>query len=320
MTPEEIQQLIEILRAETQKGGNTKERVANILTKLNEKPSGGADLTLEQARENGNILAGDVILDSSNQNIKIKSLNDRSSISIDDTETLQLNYTESEINNNVGLGENYFSVSSNNNNFTGILGSEEFDKQGDRKAFAQMSDVFDNAGGSIPTGTERQVLGWSSTGTAEPVRLGWKQLSDLPSPPIFSNGVLTGTAFQPDGTALFAFTKLAIDSPEASTIPFYQSGGKLLTEAGTSGKEAINFSQLPVNIYGNFNPPTLAQLTGIKRGDYYIQTSNGTSSGSEIQRARFNGNQLEEWLVTSAVFTALTQAQKDAVKYFNVTP
>lgn len=73
MTPEEIeikiqevQQLIEQVRAETQKGGNTKERVANLLTQineiiaeLNERPSGGdvvTDSTLKGTGITGNAL------------------------------------------------------------------------------------------------------------------------------------------------------------------------------------------------------------------------------------------------------------------------
>lgn len=161
MTPEEIeiliqeaQSLIEQIRAETQKGGNTKERVANTLTKLN------------------NVLT---------------ELNERPS-----------------------------------------------------------------GGGDIPVGTERQVLGYNSTGTPLAVTLGWKQLSDLPSPPPFSNGVLTGTAFQPDGSALFAFTKLAISSAESNTIPFYQTGGKLLVEDGASGKESVNYVQLTAGLANRY--------------------------------------------------------------------
>lgn len=72
--------------------------------------------------------------------------------------------------------------------------------------------------------------------------------------------------------------------------------------------------------YGLQNPPTLAELTGIKRGDYYVQTSNGLSTGTEIQRALFNGVQLTEWTVTAAVWNALNAEQKNAIKIMNVMP
>lgn len=49
MTQSEIQQLIEVVRAETQKGGNTKERIANLLTELNDAKMqrDGSNLTPE---------------------------------------------------------------------------------------------------------------------------------------------------------------------------------------------------------------------------------------------------------------------------------
>ncbi|WP_027381878.1 hypothetical protein [Epilithonimonas caeni] len=73
--------------------------------------------------------------------------------------------------------------------------------------------------------------------------------------------------------------------------------------------------------YGSQNPPTLAQLTtlGIQRGEYYVQTSDGTSSGTEIQRTSFNGIQLTEWTVTTAVYNAMSTDQKNAIKNLNIT-
>ena len=75
-------------------------------------------------------------------------------------------------------------------------------------------------------------------------------------------------------------------------------------------------------VYGSQNPPTLVQLNtlGIKTGNYYVQTSNGTSTGTEIQRALFNGVQLTEWTVATIVWSGLTADQKIAVKTFNLTP
>ncbi|WP_379966962.1 hypothetical protein [Epilithonimonas sp. UC225_85] len=74
--------------------------------------------------------------------------------------------------------------------------------------------------------------------------------------------------------------------------------------------------------YGTQNPPNLTELTNlaIKRGDYYVQTSNGSSTGTEVQRALFNGVQLTEWTVTTAVWNGLSAEQKNAVKIINVMP
>ncbi|HSE99901.1 MAG TPA: SGNH/GDSL hydrolase family protein [Nitrososphaeraceae archaeon] len=105
--------------------------------------------------------------------------------------------------------------------------------------------------GEIPiTGTERQVAGFDTDGNVQAVTLGWKQFSDLPSPPTFSNGVLTGTAFQPDGSALHEYVELAIDSPDSiavpNAIPIYQAGtigtggGTLPVQDPVEDLDAIN--------------------------------------------------------------------------------
>lgn len=77
-------------------------------------------------------------------------------------------------------------------------------------------------------------------------------------------------------------------------------------------------------VYGIENPPTLAYLNqpdkSIKNGNYYVHTSNGSATGTEIQRSLFNGVQLTEWVVTSAVFNSLSLDQKKAVKTLNITP
>lgn len=76
-------------------------------------------------------------------------------------------------------------------------------------------------------------------------------------------------------------------------------------------------------VYGDKNPPVLAYLNqqdkAIKAGNYYVQTSNGLATGTEVQRALFNGVQLTEWTVTTAVWNTLTPEQKNAVKTFNIT-
>lgn len=104
------------------------------------------------------------------------------------------------------------------------------------------------------TGTDRQVLGYVD-GEQEAVTLGWKQFSDLPTPPPFSNGVLTGTAFNSDGSAFFAFVELALGEGGTSmvkpnSIPFYNpgqigtGGGTLAVADGIEDNEAVNVSQL----------------------------------------------------------------------------
>jgi len=125
----------------------------------------------------------------------------------------------------------------------------------------------------LPTGTERQVVGFDESGNAEVVTIGWKQLSDLPSPPTFSNGIYTGTAFQPDGSALFAFLELGIDSPDSvarpDNIPIYQAGtigtggGTLPVQDPIEDLDAVNKRYLQsvatpsINIVptGNFTVP-----------------------------------------------------------------
>lgn len=98
----------------------------------------------------------------------------------------------------------------------------------------------------IPSGTDRQVMGYIN-GTPTSVTLGWKQYSDLPTAPSFANGVLAGTAFQADGSAIFAFVELnALPNAEAkaTTIPMYGTGGVLKVANGIANTDAVNKSQL----------------------------------------------------------------------------
>ena len=96
-------------------------------------------------------------------------------------------------------------------------------------------------------GTDRQVEGFVG-GLRTPVTLGWKQLSDMPSVPSFSNGVLIGTAFQPSGDALFAFGELDSSTSGADRVPFYGAGGRLKVGNAVSNDEAISKAQFDAKI------------------------------------------------------------------------
>lgn len=113
----------------------------------------------------------------------------------------------------------------------------------------QGSSVFlkpssGGGGGNVPSGTDRQVVGYNSSGTPTAVTLGWKQLSDMPSIPSFPNGVLIGTAFQPDGDALFAFGELNSATFGADRVPFYGTNGRLKVGDAVSTDEAVSKGQL----------------------------------------------------------------------------
>ncbi len=66
-------------------------------------------------------------------------------------------------------------------------------------------------------------------------------------------------------------------------------------------------------VQGNYNPPTLAQIAAMNlfRGDYYKHIGTG-------QISQFNGELLDNWYCSVAEWNALSVAQKNAVKNFNV--
>lgn len=110
-----------------------------------------------------------------------------------------------------------------------------------------------SSGSNVPLGTDRQVLGYVS-GEPQAVTLGWMQFSDLPTPPPFEVGVLSGTTFNPDGTAMFYFHELNSGvnaSAKAGTIPIYGAGGVLKVNNGTEDNDAVNLSYLKQN-YGRY--------------------------------------------------------------------
>lgn len=118
----------------------------------------------------------------------------------------------------------------------------------------------------IPIGTDRQVLGYVN-GEASAVTLGWKQFSDLPSVPPFSNGVLTGTAFDENGNALFAFIELATEGFKAASIPLYKSNGRMSVGNATEPDDAICLGQIngvlkAIQGYNASGTQTLTHING----------------------------------------------------------
>jgi hypothetical protein len=82
----------------------------------------------------------------------------------------------------------------------------------------------------------------------------------------------------------------------------------------------LNNTYAPIsNSKYGLNPASVTDLAGMKRGDCYIQTTNGSSTGTEVQRALFNGIQLTEWTVTTTIWNSLSTDQKNAVKLMQIT-
>lgn len=87
-------------------------------------------------------------------------------------------------------------------------------------------------GSDIPSGTERQVLGYDSDGKPTPVTIGWGQLSDQQNPPPFDNGVLTMAKNPITGDDEFGLFEIAVDSgfhaiPKKNALASYdfETGG-----------------------------------------------------------------------------------------------
>ena len=86
---------------------------------------------------------------------------------------------------------------------------------------------------------------------------------------------------------------------------------KYLSYNPTTGD--VGFREFASVRTGTFNPPTLAQLAtlGIIAGEFYKCTTTG-------QISIFNGELLDNWYCTVAEWNALSVAQKNAVKNFNI--
>ena len=108
-------------------------------------------LTLEQARLNGNILEGDVqFYMSGDYNISKNTNPDdgeskTASLSYGDVGNVALSVTNHATNKNgfLSLDESSLQLSIDTETSKGFTAITVFNKQGDRKAFAQLSDVYD---------------------------------------------------------------------------------------------------------------------------------------------------------------------------------
>lgn len=108
-----------------------------------------SSLTIEQARQNGNVLEGDIEFEDGvvlkyNKNNWFKSF----SFGYPD-ESITFSFINGETSDNAffQISSDGLSYSNSNSLSKGIISNREFDKQGDRKAFAQISDIEDK---SIP--------------------------------------------------------------------------------------------------------------------------------------------------------------------------
>lgn len=113
-----------------------------------------------------------------------------------------------------------------------------------------------------------------------------------------------------------------VDSaPDTAPNKIFTDGDRVKhTNASGVSKDLAFATEINPVVYGTQNPPTLAELTtlGIVKGGIYVQTSDGSSTGTEVQRSFYNGSQLIEWTVTTTDWNALTSDQKSAVKNYNV--
>lgn len=189
--------------------------------------TGGGNLTLEQARQNGNVLEGDIIIPPYND-IKIISIDNDQEINL----SLDLGYDLDAtgggfIFNNATntttllLNGNRVTVNSTDSDFLGIQGNEEFNKQGDRLAFAQIADVEDaklnniddGDYGVVVEGSVRTQVVIESSLTANVNTSHIFDINNLPA-----DQVLTMT-----GNTVFSFSNM-ITATESVVFSFILSG------------------------------------------------------------------------------------------------
>lgn len=103
-------------------------------------------------------------------------------------------------------------------------------------AIGNLQKQISSGGSSIPSGTDRQVLGYDEDGNPESVNLSWKQFSDQPNPPEFTLGTLVYNSELPEGNQ-FGFGELSQDALPF-TIPIRDEDGNFkgsIPESPTTG-------------------------------------------------------------------------------------
>lgn len=162
--------------------------------------------------------------------------------------------------------------------------------------------------GSKPTGTDRQVIGLVD-GEMEAVTLGWKQFSDVLTPPNFSNGALIGTGFDPDGSALFGFKRIAVNDttgdvePISSALPLYTQNGQLRSNNAVDDKDVINKKQAEELILSLSNSYTVIESNAsrtLSRADVGKNKMIVTTGGSSVNFTLVNSSGVP-WVIGDTI-------------------
>lgn len=128
---------------------------------------------------------------------------------------------------------------------TTIDGETATTKIGNDTVWSTCTELGGGGGGDLPSGTDRQVVGFDTEGNPTAVTIGIKQLTDIAGFPAFTNGVFVATAINPTTqTALLSFIEFSTATPKAGTFPSYGTGGVLPVTAGTAAGDAVNKGQL----------------------------------------------------------------------------
>ena len=238
---------------EGQGKGNVENVTPTTLVKIsgNGGGSSGGDsnLTLEQARQNGNVLEGSVeVLDNVvniGQNIdsEIDKLDGISSYVNFNGGNGSTVIISKNINDNtavsLGVSQSDVEINSTHPDSKGLVGNREFNKQGERKAFAQLSDVYD----AISYSTNEIKTG----GT-------W-----IDGKPIYRRvfyDTLSGGTPVGNGYILTKIIDINIEKIVTSQIEFINSGGGILR-----------------------NPSSIQILKDLSSSPYIIQYTLSSSSG-----------------------------------------
>lgn len=111
-----------------------------------------------------------------------------------------------------------------------------YDEEGQLKPVNQSG-----GGGSIPSGTDRDVLTYDEDGNPIAQPLGWKQFSDQPNPPAFNVGLLAWSQDLDE----FGFVEVS-DVAKANSVPMYTPGGTGQLPVGypIDGGDAVSLDKL----------------------------------------------------------------------------